>query len=46
MRYDHLQAKRPQTLDIGLESFIVGPVAFNEKQLPLGNMFNLKDAVR
>ena len=38
MRYNLLQGKQPQTLDIGLESFILGLGVFNEKGLPLGDM--------
>ena len=38
MRYGLLQEKLPKTLDIGLESFILGLGVFNEKGLPLGDL--------
>ena len=34
MRYDLFQVKWPKKLGIGLESFIAGPGAFNDKWLP------------
>ena len=38
MRYGLLRVIWPQTLDIGLESLIVGPGAFNEMRPPSGDM--------
>ena len=37
MRYGHLWEIRPQTLDIGLESFIVGPGVFDKMRPPSGD---------
>ena len=45
MRYDLLGAKRPQTLGIGLESFIVGLGGIQQEAATVG-YYDLEDACK